>query len=269
MAHSRIKDDGIRFQIVPSTRKVTVPPAYKVIGAVDDRNSEQLTFQCPATIDGHEVGNCAEHYISWTNAKGEDGTTELKNLYIEDGILYFTWLIEAGVTKEAGYIHFTVHFEDKDEKGNTVYKWSTTTCEECQVLKAQNHRTTHVDAPEGYILPTGAIEIRESGVYDVSLYKEAHVLLPQTPGTNIIPDGYIRPSGTLAIGRNGEYDVTGHEKVDVRVPQTILTGITITDAENGKEIKAPDGHAYNVITVQVASGTAGIEEYDGTIDIEG
>ena len=68
--HSGIRDDGARFQIVPSTKKITVPQSHKIIGAVGSHNSEQLTFQCPKTIDGHDVEKCSEHYIRFVNAAG-------------------------------------------------------------------------------------------------------------------------------------------------------------------------------------------------------
>lgn len=135
--HSGIEDESARLQIVASTRKVTVPSACKIIGTVGDHNSEQLTFQCPKTIDGHDVMNCALHYIIYQNAAGGKGRVAVKpeqNPDAEDSMV-FTWLISSGVTAAAGNISFSVYFVDLEADGVTVaYRWSTTNNGELQVL---------------------------------------------------------------------------------------------------------------------------------------
>ena len=217
-AHGLIKDDGLRFQIVPTTRKVTVPPAYVVVGTVGDHNSEQLTFQCPKVIDGHDVAHCSEHYVIWKNVLGETGRSEITNITTDDENMYFTWIISSGVTAAAGFVAFTIHFEDKDISGAIAYKWSTTTCNDCQVLD-----TIKVATDDG-----------EDSEETDSTY---------------IPDGYVRPSGTIDIYKNGEYDVTGYQKAHVNAADNV-TLHPLTVSENGEYVPNT-GYGYSKVSVDV------------------
>lgn len=210
--HSGIRDDGIRFQIVPSTRKITVPQSHKIIGTVGSHNSEELTFQCPKTIDGHDVVNCTDHYVSWINADGTDGRYDITadKITVDDENMYFTWVIDSGVTVAAGYVKFAVHIEDKNPDGTLVYAWGTTECTECQIL--------------GTVRNTGG------------------------GGSLPVPEGYIKPTGIKEIDQNGEHDVSAYESAKVNVFQPTLYGTTIH--KNGTH-KPAEGHAFNSVVVDV------------------
>lgn len=147
--HSGIADDAQRFQIITSTRKIVVPSGYTVIGTVGDHNSEQLTFQCPKTVDGHDVENCAFHYVRWQNANGDTGRAEMTDITSDDEGVYMTWTVSAEVTAAAGFVSFAVYLEDVGEDGKLLYRWSTTTCSELQVvstaLGAEPHRVYESD----------------------------------------------------------------------------------------------------------------------------
>lgn len=209
--HSGIRDDGIKFQIVPSTRKITVPQAYKVIGSIGDHNSEQLTFQCPKVIDGHDVFACSDHYVKWKNVSNETGRSDVENITVDGDNLFFTWTIDSRITVKAGNISFSVHFEDIDPVGGgSLYRWSTTTCTECQVLETL----------------TG-----EGGDEPIP-----------------VPEGYIKPTGTIEIETNGTHDVTSYASANVAVPVPTLVGTTIT--KNGTH-EAPADHGYNRVVVDV------------------
>lgn len=132
--HSNVIDDGALLQIIPTTRKVAVPSTHRVIGTVGDHKSEEITFQCPKIIDGHDVTACAEKYITWQNANGIVGVTTISEVTTDDDSMYFKWLISAGVTAAEGYIKFAVHFVDTDVDNKILYQWSTTTNEELLVL---------------------------------------------------------------------------------------------------------------------------------------
>lgn len=209
--HNRIADEGIKFQVVPSTRKIIIPTSYNVLGAVGDHNSEQITFQCPKTIDGHDVVNCSDHYVIWKNAKGETGRSEISVITTDDNNLYLGWTISSDITAAEGYVDFSLHFEDIVANGWTAYKWSTAVCTECLVLES----------------------ITYSGESD----------------TPVIPDGYVRPSGTLDVTTNGEHDVFGYAAANVAVPVPTLHPITIS--KNGTyEPDDGYGYSKAIVNVQ-------------------
>ena len=139
--HSGVLDDGAKLQIVPSTRQITVPASVSIIGTEGDHLSEQLTFQCPKVIDGHDVTACASHYISWVNAAGVSGKYTIEDIWVEDNMMYFHWLIDDRITTAAGGITISVHFVDYDEDWVVLYKWSTTNCTALRVLPTTNHDT--------------------------------------------------------------------------------------------------------------------------------
>lgn len=136
--HAGIKDNGIHFQIVPNTRRITVPPAYKVIGTVGEHLAEQLTFKCPKLIDGHNIANCARKYVAWKNTNGDVGRDKLKNMTEDKENLYFTWDVSEGLTVGFGIVSFSVHFEDVNASGRRLYHFGTTTCKECEILDTIN-----------------------------------------------------------------------------------------------------------------------------------
>ena len=58
--------------------------------------------------------------------------------------------------------------------------------------------------------PLGEVDIDSNGQHWVGAYEYAKVNVP-------IPDGYIKPTGTLNINENGERDVTQYAKVNVNI----------------------------------------------------
>lgn len=229
--HGGVKDSGEYFVISPITRKVTVPHAHKSIGTVGDHNSEQITFMCPQIVDGHDLSQCAYSYVSWFNVNNEIGHDELKVAEVEqgeEGMIYLTWTIRNSLTVARGIVQFSVHFEDKGEDGATLYRWSTATCRDCDILESINgvlgaYKAMYVSEDtlviSDYtpisenalslstygIFPDGTLEITENGTYEVGEYDKAVI--------SVDP-----PSGTLEITRNGTHDVTKFEHAYVNVP---------------------------------------------------
>ena len=70
--------------------------------------------------------------------------------------------------------------------------------------------TVNVPIPEGYIQPSGTLEVAENGMHDITEYVSVNVNVP-------IPDGYIQPSGELEVIENGTHDVTQYASVNVNV----------------------------------------------------
>ena len=108
--------------------------------------------------------------------------------------------------------------------------------------------TANVNVPitEGYIKPSGTLQITGNGTHEVNGNEFVNVDVP-------IPSGYIKPSGTLEVTENGTFDVTEKASVVVSVPEReiVLKDIEIT--ENGT-YTAGDGYdGLGRVTVKVAS----------------
>lgn len=270
MPHSGIRDDGVRFQIVPSTRKITVPASHKVIGAVGDHLSEQLTFQVPLTIDAHAITGCKRKYVTWKNVNGGVGTDELKLSSQDDEYAYFTWSVRDALTVGSGIVQFSVHFEDTE--GDTMlYRWSTAPCKDCEILDSVNallgtykamwvngdtlvigDYTPVVDSTlelngSGFT-PEGTLEITKNGEYDVGLYATANVAVDP-------------PTGTINITTNGEHNVTDYATANVAVPFdtptiTVTDGGVITATANGmnSELQLGATHDADFVAANIKHG---------------
>lgn len=201
--HGGVKDSGEYFVINPTTRKVTVPHAHKSIGSVGDHNSEQITFMCPQIIDGHDISQCADRYVTWVNVYGEVGHDKLHLVQVEqgtEGMIYLSWTIRDGLTVTNGVVQFSVHFEDKDLDGTTLYRWSTATCKDCDILDSVNAVLGAYQAVymSGDTLVFADYNAVKDGVLSI--------------GSN----GFI-PEGILTITENGTHDVGSYAEVDVQV----------------------------------------------------
>lgn len=220
--HSGIRDSGAMLQIIPSTRKISVPTNCKVIGTVGDINSEQVRFQCPKEIDGHDIEGCNQHYVTWENANGDIGIDHLEFLSKDDENLYFGWIVRGELTTKAGIVSFSIRFEDISESGRTVYSWGTTECRDCKILDTVNasvgaFANVYVD---GHTL----VFADHTPVYD------GQTLVLETPG--------IVPNGRKTINTNGVHDVVGFASVDVMVPRD--NAITL-ELQDGGVMVATDG----------------------------
>ena len=118
--------------------------------------------------------------------------------------------------------------------------------------------TVNVPIPEGYIKPSGTLEITENGTHDAEAYKAVSVNVP-------VPDGYIQPSGTKEITENGTHDVKAYESVNVNVPtgggEQINTGtctirVRVPSAATyaaAHEIVSDDAVGYDMVSTYVSS----------------
>lgn len=245
--HNFIKDDGVRFQIVPSTRKITVPAAYKTIGTVGEHNAEQLTFQVPVTVDGHEIKNCARRFITWKNVEGTIGHDPLVFLAEDDEWLYFTWTVRDGVTVAKGAVEFSVHFEDYE--GEILqYRWSTAPCTDCEILDSVNAAL---------------------GTYKaIYVADKILVISDYTPSVDGIPalntEGII-PSGTLKITEAGLHDVGQYALAEVE--QVFEEPIITVNRQNGVVTAEANGlQATHQLTGQDVSGVVGAKMVRVTIN---
>ena len=268
--HSGIKDGGEYFVISPTSRKVTVPHSQKSIGTVGDHCSEQVTFMCPQMVDGHDVSQCAHRYVTWFNVNGEIGHDELKLVQVkqpEEGMIYLAWTIRNALTVAKGIVKFSVHFEDQDNNGITLYRWSTATCKDCDILDSINgllgtYKSMHVSGEklviedyalvnentlflDSQIIPEGKVQITENGTFDVYKYAQAEVSVD-------------KPSGVLTITENGLHGVEKYADVWVEVlpqenvfPKSLVSVVNNTQYSFDLSYTIQNGQTLQVIETRV------------------
>lgn len=102
------------------------------------------------------------------------------------------------------------------------------------------------------ITENGTVEVAPDEGYALSKVT-ANVNVP-------IPNGYIKPSGTLDITENGEHDVVEYAKVSVNVPSEAPNIQPLEITENGTYTAPNGVDGYSPIIVNVESGGGGAED---------
>lgn len=279
--HGSVKDSGEYFVIDPISRKVTVPHAHKYIGTVGDHNSEQITFVCPRIIDGHDISQCTDRYVTWMNVKGDLGNDRLQAVIVEqsaEGMVYFSWTIGNGLTVATGIVQFSVHFEDIDEGGTTLYRWSTASCKDCNILDSVNallggykaisvaedtliisdysiikDKTLALNSDS--IIPKGTVSITQNGLHDVSQYAQAEVMVnPVTPQISVSQDGVVKAT---ANGFESTVQLSAEHDADL-IPENIKSGVNIFGVQGSHYCPKGQNKPFSIKLNDLGSGTLGI-----------
>lgn len=237
--HSGIVDSGAFFKVVSRKRIVKVPSSHKVIGTVGEHMSEAITFQVDKTIEGHDIKECAEHYLTWINAKGEKGHDPLNLVDEDEEFLYFTWEIRGNTTVEAGIVSFSLHFKDYSDDGELCYDWGTSPCKECEILNRINaavatYQLIYIDG-------------------DTLVFAD---YTPVRDGTIMLETTGIVPEGSMTIEANGHYSVGELAGVDVAVPRDNPFTLELQD---GGLMVASDG-VNTTITHQLEMPSISIDD---------
>ena len=218
-----IDDNNAPLLVDPAARKVTIPLTQRVFGAVGDHCSEQITFQIPNIIDGHDMPGCTRKYVSWRNVEGELGHDELRLKKAKSDSSLYSWTIRDVLTVAKGIVSFSLHFECYDDAGALLYRWSTTTCSDGEILDSVNavmgafkaiyldgetlvfadatpvHEET-IELRTG-ILPRDTLEITERGKFDVAAYAYVDNTALGEPIILTVENGVVKAS---ANGREAE-----------------------------------------------------------------
>lgn len=245
--HRGVKDSGEYFVINPASRKVTVPHAHKAIGTVGEHNSEQIRFECPQMVDGHDISQCASRFITWINANGDGGNDELQLVQNEqgaEGMVYLSWTIRKPLTIAKGLVQFSVHFEDIDDDGTTLYRWSTATCRDCDILDSVNSDLGSYEAI--YVSGETLVISDYTPVRDNSLSLETNGIIPEGTKT-------ITANGTYEVGEFAQVEIA----VDAEAPQiTVQNNGLIIASEGGVEsqVKLSEKHDSDFVASNIKNG---------------
>lgn len=107
-------------QFIPSTN------FNPVIGYEGDVNSQIITFDLPATVEGHELTECKNKIIKWSNLQnGLEGRSKLEQVgEVTEGRQYLQWRVEPDVFVKAGTIQIAISFYDT-EGDKIAFQWNT------------------------------------------------------------------------------------------------------------------------------------------------
>ena len=133
MAHIHsVYDTDKHFTIDPATRALVNQTPEKACIMQHDHDSERITFDLPAVVEGHRILDCNQvevHYLN-IDAKTEEprlGLYEVDDLQLSPAdpeIAICSWLISMNATQLVGPLYFRVTFKCVTE-GNIDYSWST------------------------------------------------------------------------------------------------------------------------------------------------
>lgn len=161
MPHTHdVYDVDTYFVINPDTRNISNGSGNRLSLMQYDHNSEEITFELPRFIEGHDMLQCDSIRVHYTNVgSGTSASTRASNsdIYVinnirhksdeEDNTLICSWLISQNATKLAGTIKFLLQFVCTDNPGSPVpsYIWHTNTCSLIDVLPGMNNADAVVD----------------------------------------------------------------------------------------------------------------------------
>ena len=119
-----------------TSRVVVVPDRYKTFGVEGDNRAERIKFKFPKVVGDNIDLSSLNLRINYQNAQGGlDKYIVETVLETDDDHVFFTWLIQDGVTPKSGPIYFVVQAVKVTSNGNIEKKWSTTLNKIGQVLE--------------------------------------------------------------------------------------------------------------------------------------
>ena len=133
MAHThKIIDEDKNFVIDPINRIIT-NNSDKVKVVQFDHNSERFTFQCPRTIEGHDMSQSTSVRVQYINIdkktrKTNIGVYEVDDLKVspdDSDTVIFSWLISRNATELTGVLGFLIEFMCIEDDNTISYAWHT------------------------------------------------------------------------------------------------------------------------------------------------
>lgn len=185
-----IKDSESAIIIDGYKRALTPESDFNLqVGVTNDYNTNEITFKCDKTVDGHDLFQCKNKVIKWHNlASNIMGSDELNNLEEQDKGFTVTWQIPPEATTKAGTLRIAICFCDIDDETNKIiYKWNSLVYDGLQVAQGMDN-----------IAITG---VPLSNIIDVNVYNRT-ITLPVDYNTTIgIQGAYGTAKLTFRVNR--------------------------------------------------------------------
>lgn len=230
-----VYDSDTRFSINPITRQIKNDSNRKIVLIQNDHKSEVFTFECPRTVEGHDMSLCTEvevHFLNISSDKKKEnsGFATLKDFRVDpkdESKVVCSWEIDINATRLAGSLNFLLFFKCKE--GDVItYGWHTAIFEGIFISKG-------INADESF----------ESDYVDVIERWKAKVIQQITDDANAGVDTKIRSEINVVNARinnivklpNGS--TTGDaELMDIRVGLFGEVYDSAGDAVRGEALKA-------------------------------
>lgn len=133
MAHIHsVYDTDKHFTIDPASRALVNQTPDKACIMQYDHNSERITFDLPAVVEGHNILDCNRVEVHYLNIDAQTkeprpGLYEVDDLQLspaDKAVAICSWLISGNGTQLVGPLYFRVTFKCVTG-GNIDYSWST------------------------------------------------------------------------------------------------------------------------------------------------
>ena len=127
-----IKDEvvdqpNVNYILVDTNRQFKPQSGFNsTIAYEGDINTQIITFELPATFDGHSLQNCQSKRILWKNlASGAEGSSDLKSATTTN---QYTWEVPPNAFTRAGNLEISIVLSDTIGEGNNkkvAFVWKT------------------------------------------------------------------------------------------------------------------------------------------------
>ena len=131
----------MKHSIMDCDRHFEIDPVSRVIKSLNqktsivqfDHNSERLTFSIPRYVEGHDMTECTNIEVHYSNV---DADTKEKSVGVypvtdmqkdpnDEERAICTWLISQNATQKVGLLQFSIRFTCLDKDANILYSWNT------------------------------------------------------------------------------------------------------------------------------------------------
>ena len=126
--------EGKKLTIDGYKRTITAEYGFNTqVGITNDYNTNEITFKCPKTVDGHDLVDCKTKVVKWHNISSNMmGSDQVEVTFQDETTFLFTWKIPPEAMTRAGTLCIAVCFCDT-EGHNIVYKWNSLTYAELTI----------------------------------------------------------------------------------------------------------------------------------------